>query len=483
MNNDKPIPCPICGNPLTVMAYGWIPMETWEELKKGPVKYIDGGCTIQRHHYVCTECDLNFTGDLQPLKPCMLAGEYDDQVTEDECKNYDYLKNEMHYVIPENKAFICNVICPFRDKKVRIRKKDGSIWEGYYYSYSLENNKLEVTKDRNRGFNAETETFAFSEIENISEAEPDPDYEYTLLEDGTAEIKKYYGKEKTIAVPETIDGRPVSSIGKYAFSLCKKITSVILPDSVTNIGDGAFNSCENLISVTIPDGVKSIGEQAFHACESLASVSLPESVETIGDGAFRFCESLFSINIPNSVKKMGENPLSKCNNLSSVNIDPNHPILAITNGFLYSRKDKKLICCFHQSTETPCVIPRGIQIIGSSSLPDGITTVIIPDTVIGIEDSAFFSCTTMTSIIIPDSVTTIGSYAFSHCEALTSISIPNSVTTIGRRAFWRCDHLTVTVPGEDSYTAQYCRENNIRYSNNGPEEHNMRIEMGRKLQD
>ena len=67
--------------------------------------------------------------------------------------------------------------------------------------------------------------------------------------------------------------------------------------------------------------------------------------------------------------------------------------------------------------------------------------------VLGISDSAFRSCKTLTSIVIPNGVTSIGIYAFAYCTGLTSITIPNSVTNIGGGAFAYCTGLTsITIP-------------------------------------
>ena len=72
--------------------------------------------------------------------------------------------------------------------------------------------------------------------------------------------------------------------------------------------------------------------------------------------------------------------------------------------------------------------------------------------VIGIGDSAFWGCETLTSIKIPDTVTSIGDYAFCDCANLTSITIPDGVTSIGSMAFYNCSGLTSITYKDTVYT-------------------------------
>ena len=92
----------------------------------------------------------------------------------------------------------------------------------------------------------------------------------------------------------------------------QKLTSYVIPASVTRIGEFAFSRFESLTEVVISDSVTSIGDHAFSLCRSLTEVVIPDSVTSIGDGAFSFCESLRSVVIPDSVTSIGDWAFSYC---------------------------------------------------------------------------------------------------------------------------------------------------------------------------
>ena len=147
-------------------------------------------------------------------------------------------------------------------------------------------------------------------------------------------ITGYTGPGGAVVIPEQIDGSPVIAIGEWAF-VDKRLTSVVIPDSVTYIGNSAFHR-NQLSSVIIPDRVTGIGSYAFYV-NQLTSVTIPDSVTDIGDGAFRN-NILSSAIIGSSVTDIGQYAFSS-NRLTSVIIPDNVTTIwnwAFSDNFLTS---------------------------------------------------------------------------------------------------------------------------------------------------
>ena len=282
----------------------------------------------------------------------------------------------------------------------------------------------------------------------------------------------------------------IEYIGTEAFSWCKFLQSITIPNSVKSIGDKAFSDCESLQSITIPNSVTSIGDKAFRWCKSLQSITIPNSVTSIGDGAFIGCNICFFICnspyfqnddvclfnkdktaivsrikdcvnyiIPNSVTKIGDYAFSDCKSLQSVTI-PDSVTKIGNRAFSWCRFLQSVtipssvtsigdgafeLCCSLQSV----TIPNSVTSIGDGAFSecDYLQSITIPNSVTKIGDYAFNSCKSLQSITIPNSVTKIGDYAFKQCKSLQSVTIPNSVTSIGDGAFSECDSLqSVTIP-------------------------------------
>lgn len=104
-------------------------------------------------------------------------------------------------------------------------------------------------------------------------------------------------------------------IGNDAFSECRSLTNINIPNSVTNIGDGAFAGCKLLTKIDIPDSVTNIGDKAFNNCYSLTSVKMSNILKTIERWAFIRCNLLTNISIPKTVTNIEYNVLGMCDSL------------------------------------------------------------------------------------------------------------------------------------------------------------------------
>ena len=136
-----------------------------------------------------------------------------------------------------------------------------------------------------------------------------------------------------------------------AFSQCKNLISITIPDSVTSIGHSAFNDCKNLESIVvdpgnpiydsqnncnaiietatntlivgckstiIPNGVACIGDTAFWGCEDLGSMTIPNTVTSIED--YAFYGTGLTIIIPDGVTSIGELAFEDCESLMSITL-------------------------------------------------------------------------------------------------------------------------------------------------------------------
>ena len=241
-----------------------------------------------------------------------------------------------------------------------------------------------------------------------------------------------------VVIPEAIEGYEVKWISSYAFSSCKNITEITMPDSVTEIGNSAFSGCTSLAEIVIPDSVTEIGEFAFSGCTALLKVVLSKNMTAIEAQTFSGCSSLESIIIPEGVTKIGTRSKSED--------------FMCDGAAFYGCTSLKEIIIPDSVTEIWWRAFSGCTSLSKVKLPKNLTS---------INSDVFSGCTSLAEIVIPDSVTSIGGFAFSGCTSLAEIDIPDSVTEIGSSAFSGCTSLSkVDLPKKlstiEAYTFSGC---------------------------
>ena len=251
-----------------------------------------------------------------------------------------------------------------------------------------------------------------------------------------------YSKDgrKLLRVPEELSGaysvkEGTRIICDRAFGICRSLSEIVIPSSVTSIGDSVFSFCDSLSEIVIPSSVTSIGDRAFKDCGSLSTIVIPNSVTSIGDSAFSFCSSLKYISISKSVVCLNGNPFAEWNGKLEC-LSPNY----IYEDDILFNKDKSRIISFRNQNIESYVIPSSVTSIGDRAFWNcrSLSEIVIPSSVTSIGDRAFWNCRSLSEIVIPSSVTSIGECAFVLCRSLSEIVIPSSVTSIGDSAFYKC---------------------------------------------
>ena len=300
-------------------------------------------------------------------------------------------------------------------------------------------------------------------------------------------------------ITEIILGNTVKIIPNGLYIRCNNLTSITFPNSVREIKSRAFDNCPSLSSITIPNSVTKIDTSAFYSCNNLTSVNFYagncilegtpfancSSLETINFGNItripeNICYGLSTIkyiNIPNSVIEIGEYAFCGCHNVisnviipdsvNSIGADAFYDIPNIIyhgtatgsswganfinkwyeNKMLFDDDGKETLLKYYDSSyQGTVIIPDSVTSIGNSAFAScNLTSVTIPNSVTSIGNSAFEYCGELTSVTIGNSVNSIGERAFYHCSGLTSITIPNSVTSIGNNTFRNCSGLTSVI--------------------------------------
>ena len=224
----------------------------------------------------------------------------------------------------------------------------------------------------------------------------------------------------------------LKSISQNAFSGCRNLKTLTIPENVSSIGAKAFYYCERLSSIVIPSGVTSIGSYAFQGCKCLNSVTIPNGVTSIGDYAFEDCSSLNSVTIPASVTSIGNLAFHYYTDLTVT--DPMNPN--------YDGPRRGLLHIYISDLAAWCNISFGKDAFKSNCATYElylnnkiINHLVIPKDVKSISSRAFNYCNSINTVTLHDEVISIGMEAFQGCENLTLIDLPNSVTSLGNLAF------------------------------------------------
>ncbi len=255
-------------------------------------------------------------------------------------------------------------------------------------------------------------------------------------DDGLVFLKKnkryylisYKGTQMSLTLPEKIDGCGYR-INDYAFYGIDYLLSIVIPDSVKYIGNNVLSGCTSLESISIPFiGDSLTNKQAKHFGYLFGAANYQENAKCVPaslrkvtltgetileNSAFYGCSYITTINIPDSITKISNRAFDGCT-------------------LEYNEYDNAL---YLGNEENPYLW------LMKAKNPNLIETIDIHQDTKHIYYQAFSYCTSLTSVVIPEGVMSIEDEAFESCFELTNITLPNSLISLGNSVFTSCRKL------------------------------------------
>lgn len=224
---------------------------------------------------------------------------------------------------------------------------------------------------------------AITEITYYSEYAEEECYDeaglkYVLLDDGSGyeASKGSSDMEGEIYIPDYVNGLPVKRIAELGF-----YTPSLTYDLRTGAGCNRVTT-----SIRLPKHLESIGRSAFTRFYNITEIVIPDSVVEIGESAFRGAPHLTKIVLPKGLKVLER------------------------QSFAYTAPDE-------------IILPQGLEIIelgafataqaGINSVRSNVSEVIIPDSVVSIDTSAFKNRENLKTVVMSKNIEYIGSRVFS----------------------------------------------------------------------
>ena len=118
-------------------------------------------------------------------------------------------------------------------------------------------------------------------------------------------IKGYSGEDSDVYMPDSFKGAAVTAIDAEAFKNNAELLSVRFPKNLTSIGDHAFSGCKNLSNVDIPETVVKLGANVFAECFSFTSFTFPPHITEVPARAIQGCAFTGRVDVPEGVKTIG----------------------------------------------------------------------------------------------------------------------------------------------------------------------------------
>ena len=258
-------------------------------------------------------------------------------------------------------------------------------------------------------------------------------------------------EQKEVVIPKWIETFRIKKVSDFLKDN-EHVESITIKSGVEEIEENAFSGCRKLRTVIIPQGIARIGNYILSGSRGITSLTAPfeegQTLKkyfgsmyapnlkqiTVSNGSSEICEKAFldyrileKITMPKSVTRIEKEAFNGCSNLLEVE---------------FSQELREIgESAFSRTAIKELELPNGIQKLGKGAFEGckGLERIVLPSSLIEIKENAFKECA-IEEINVPSSITKIAKGVFEGNKALKSIDL-SSVEEIGAKAFYNCEAL------------------------------------------
>lgn len=280
----------------------------------------------------------------------------------------------------------------------------------------------------------------------------------------------------------------VEKIGESAFQSCTGLKSINIPTNVNVLSKSLFSFCSKLESVTFPDSLKVIGDNAFYHCDSLSKITLPTTLDSIGNNAFYFCSSLTKVIARmNPPIKFGNNAFYRNHALCGLHVPEGTKDDYIAAGWtkeifrggvvegddtptkgypftITTAEEVEVTICVWDVDEMTAQVGTGFypnttidsKTTGKITIPENVEFNGETYKVVRVGSYAFAEYEGITEVVLPETIWEFSNYAFYGCTSLKSINLPDSLESLSYASLYNCISLKeLTLPAKLNYIEEY----------------------------
>ena len=199
---------------------------------------------------------------------------------------------------------------------MKVDPRRRGLEEGYEFSFSVNGRTIKIPRingdsdDEGWPIDEDEGGFCAFRLRAYLPTEDIPDF--------TSTVYTYHGVRHEWVpydVTEVIFHPSVTTIQEQAFSFCKSLVRVTIPDTVTRIEESSFHMCASLRFIRLPPNLEFIGRAAFFDCTSLEAVFPSPTLTRIGDHAFSNCTALRVFHVPDAIEHLRNGVVWRCDRL------------------------------------------------------------------------------------------------------------------------------------------------------------------------